>query len=272
MMPFHDAESFKQAHLEGLIAICVKSHDLKFTSVDQITDDDSDFTFVVMSQDEEIEVPAPQLPTVDSLHSIVKKSFIKFEKNAPNMVLTLDTDKITAERAAAYVFISECSSFSINELKGVYFTFEPSFVDSKLVGFEPRIVSISRVASAEALTLALHSAHLQISTAEESIKSIRRVATAEKTSIVSENKRLRAEISSAKDLHESYRLLYEYEKSKAAVLTKQIELAEHVLVQYGADENWEQSTGNERKTVLVTQLSCGNELAKAFLSHPIMKA
>jgi hypothetical protein len=102
---------------------------------------------------------------------------------------------------------------------------------------------------------------------KHAVENTRRIGQAEKASTHAANAELRKTSAAAKEVSESYYLMYEYEKAKSLVLEKQVGVLKKALTQYSKD-SWEES--NPR--LLAFDGPPGYTVADNALNHVVMQA
>jgi hypothetical protein len=182
------------------------------------------------------------------------------------------------ERSAVADFIEhsriDCL-FEMEDMRGIFFKFEPvNDEHGRVAAYTAKIVHIdASLIGSKIILKMLFIANAHVKGLHERIIKNNRVASADKVALAGQNRTLRVENQSLKDLHETFVAMHSFEQSKNKVLTKQLDVIEGVLKQLAAKESWEPATdGRNRVLILNNELDGGYTLCQAALDHPIMKA
>lgn len=165
--------------------------------------------------------------------------------------------------------------FEIEDMRGIFFKFE-SINDEHghIASYAAKIdhIDTSFIGSQIFLKM-LFIANAHVKHLNEQIANNTRIASIDRVALAGQNRTLRIENQSTRDLHETFAAMYAFEQSKNKILIKQLDIFETVMKQFASTESWEPALdGRLRTLILNNDLDGGYTLCQAALDHPIMKA
>jgi hypothetical protein len=217
-------------------------------------------------------IEVPQLPNQDSIGSLIAATGLE-ELTTP---MSVEAVKPGAGNKATFVFeFGLCfDGFAVVGLESFVFSYALVDEEGQEPFYEPRIIGFQRDASPESLRITLisvvNSLVAQRNALGEQLVSARRLAQAEKQSLMQDARRTSIELATFRDLANKNRLLSEAANARLNVVTAGFDTLAHALRLYAGEGSWQALEGEEVNRVLIGNTN-GFELANSVLSDVIVK-
>lgn len=217
-------------------------------------------------------VEVPQLPNQDSIGSLIAATGLEYLMNP----MVVEAIKPEASNSATRVFeLGLCfDGFAIVGLESFVFSYALVNEEGQEPFYEPRIIGFQRDASPESLRAVLISVTgslvAQRNVLGEQLVSARRLAQAEKQSILQDARRTNIELAAFRDLANKNKLLSEAANARLNVVTAGFDTLAHAVRLYAGEGSWQALEGEEVNRVLIGNTN-GFELANNVLNDVIVK-
>ena len=217
-------------------------------------------------------INVPQLPNKDSIGTLIAESSLA----ALATPMDVESIKSEASNLATRVFeLGLCfDGFAVIGLDAFVFSYALVDEEGQEPFYEPRIIGFQRKATADSIRMTLigvaSSLVAQRNAIGEQLVSTRRLAQAEKQSIMQDARNAKTELAVYKDLANKNRLLSEAANARLNVVTAGFDTAAHALRLYAGEGSWQALEGEEVNRVLIGNTN-GFELANHVLNDVIVK-
>jgi hypothetical protein len=219
-------------------------------------------------------IEVPQLPNADSVGDLIAATGVAELSNE----MLCESVKRGAGNSATKVFELglALSGFTLTDLPGFVFSYQLTEEEGlkPRYQYEPRIIGVQRTVNIDAM-LSMISAMSRSLVAQrnavgEQLVATRRIAQAEKQSLIQENRSLQRDISMFRDMANKNGLLCAAANARLNVVTAGFDTLSHAMRLYAGEGSWQNLEGEQVNRVLIGDKN-GYELAQHTLNDIVVK-